>query len=116
MSDFQVLNSGTRCGYITLEEYREIAIRLAKEGAILKNARTATCRGYISRRNSLLYICSYSGRYGTGMTLRFSSEKSSTFCDKLYFIYENITKDRITSIIDKVREEHAYNMKGEASK
>lgn len=113
MSNFQVLNSETRCGYITLEEYREIAIRIVVEGAILKNTRTATCRGYISRRSGLIYVCTYSGRYGTGLTLRLSSAKSSTFCDKVYYIYENITKDRITSIIEKVREEHAYKIKEE---
>lgn len=113
MSNFQVLDSETRCGYITLEEYREIAIRTALEGAILKNTRTATCRGYISRRNNLLYVCSYSGRYGTGITLRMSSEISSTYCNKLYLIFENISKDSITSIINEVREEHAYKIKEE---
>lgn len=113
MSSFRVLDSETRCGYITLEEYREIAIRIVVEGGILKNTRAATCRGYISRRSDLIYVCSYSGRYGTGMTLRLSSDKSSTFCDKLYLIYENMTKDRITSIIEEIRQEHAYKMKGE---
>lgn len=116
MSNFRVLDSETRCGYITLEELREIAIRILEEGAILRNTRTATCRGYISRRNEVLYVCSYSGRYGTGITLRASSEKSSRFCDKVYIIYENITKDRITSIIEEVRQEHAYKMKGEPAK
>ena len=115
MSNFQVLDSETRCGYITLEECRDIAIRIVAEGAILKTTRTATCRGYISRRSDLIYACSYSGRYGTGMTLRLSSDKSSTFCDKVYYIYENITKDRITSIIEEVRQEHAYKMKGETT-
>lgn len=105
MSNFQVLDSETRCGYITSEEFAEIAIRIMEEGAILKNTRTATCRGYISRRDNLLYVCSYSGRYGTGITLRLSSDKSSTFCDKVYYIYENITKNRITSIIEEVRQE-----------
>lgn len=113
MSSFRVLDSETRCGYITLDEQREISIRIAEEGGILKNTRTATCRGYISRRSGLIYACSYSGRYGTGMTLRLSSDKSSTFCDKVYYIYENITKDRITSIIEEVRQEHAYKLKGE---
>lgn len=116
MSNFQVLDSESRCGYITLEEWKEIVIKMTEEGAILKNTRVATCRGYISRRDDLLYACSYSGRYGTGVTLRASSNKSSTYCDKMYAIYENISKDRITSIIEKVREEHAYNMKGETSK
>lgn len=116
MSNFQVLDSETRCGYITLEEWKEIAVRMLEEGAKLKNIRVATCRGYISRRDDLLYACSYSGRYGTGVTLRASSNKSSTYCDKTYLIYENISKDRITSVIEKVREEHAYNMKGEPSK
>lgn len=111
MANFMVLDSETRCGYITLEEYREIAIRMLEEGAILKNIKNATCRGYISRRSELVYVCSYSGRYGTGITLRASSEKSSTYCDKVYFIYENISKDRITSIINEVREEHAYKIK-----
>lgn len=45
------------------------------------------------------------------MTLRISSEISSTYCNKLYLIFENITKDRITSIINEVREEHAYKIK-----
>lgn len=110
MSNFQVLNSETRCGYITTEELAEITVRMMEEGAILKNTHTATCRGYISRRDGLLYACSYSGRYGTGVTLRASSVESTTYCDKLYLIYENISKDRITSIIEKVREEHAYKI------
>lgn len=113
MSSFRVLDSETRCGYITLEEYRDIVIRITAGGAILKNTRAATCRGYISRRSGLIYVCSYSGRYGTGITLRMSSEISSTYCDKLYLIYENITKDRITSIIEEIRQEHAYKTKGE---
>lgn len=113
MSNFQVLDSETRCGYITEGEYKEILMRIAEEGAILKNMREATCRGYVSRRNELIYACSYSGRYGTGITLRMSSEISSTYCNKLYLIYENITKDRITSIIEEVRQEHAYKTKGE---
>ena len=113
MTSFRVLDSETRCGYITLEECRDIEMKIAAEGAILKNTRAATCRGYISRRNELVYACSYSGKYGTGITLRVSSAKSSTYCDKLYLIYENISKDRITSIIEEVRQEHAYKMKGE---
>lgn len=113
MSNFQVLDSEIRCGYITSEELSEIAVRMMEEGAILKNSRVATCRGYISRRDELLYACSYSGRYGTGVTLRASSNKSSTYCDKLYLIYENISKDRITSIIEQVRKEHAYKIKEE---
>lgn len=116
MSNFQVLDSETRCGYITPGECREIVARIASEGAIFKNMREATCRGYISRRNDLLYACSYSGRYGTGLTLRISSVISSTYCNKLYLIYENITKDRITTIIEEVRQEHAYKLKGEVSK
>lgn len=111
MSNFQVLDSESRCGYITLEEWKEIVIKMTEEGAILKNTRVATCRGYISRRDDLLYACSYSGRYGTGVTLRASSNKSSTYCDKMYAIYENISKDRITSIIEEVRQEHAYKIK-----
>lgn len=113
MSNFQVLDSETRCGYITTEELAEIAVRMMGEGAILKNTRTATCRGYISRRDELLYACSYSGRYGTGVTLRTSSLESTTYCDKQYIIYENISKDRITSIIEEVRQEHAYKIKEE---
>lgn len=115
MANFMVLDSETRCGYITEEEYQELLTRIEEEGAILINIREATCRGYVSRRDSILYVCSYSGRYGTGITLRMSSEISSTYCNKLYLIFENITKDRITSIIEKVREEHAYNMKGEVT-
>lgn len=116
MSNFQVLNSETRCGYITTEEWEKIVTRMTEEGAIIQVIHNATCRGYVSRRDGLLYACSYSGRYGTGVTLRTSSNKSSTYCDKIYLIYKNISKDRITSIIEKVREEHAYNMKGETSK
>ena len=115
MANFMVLDSETRCGYITEGEYRDILIRIAAEGAILKSTRDATCRGYISRRSELVYACSYSGRYGTGITLRMSSEISSTYCNKLYILFENITKDRITSIIEEVRQEHAYKMKGEIS-
>lgn len=111
MSNFQVLNSETRCGYITVEEWEEISIRMREEGAKLQVIHNATCRGYISRRGSLSYACSYSGRYGTGVTLRTSSNKSSTYCDKMYLIYKNISKDMITSIINEVREEHAYKIK-----
>lgn len=111
MSNFQILNSETRCGYITLGEWKEIVIRIVEEGGILTNTHYATCRGYISRRDDLLYACSYSGRYGTGVTLRASSNKSSTYCDKMYAIYKNISKDMITSIINEVREEHAYKIK-----
>lgn len=103
MSNFQVLKSETRCGYITSEEWAKIVIRMTEEGAILQVIHNATCRGYISRRDDLAYACSYLGRYGTGITLRTSSMESTTYCDKLYFIYENITKDRITSIIEEVR-------------
>lgn len=116
MANFMVLDSETRCGYITEGEYKEILIRIAGEGAILKNIREATCRGYVSRRSEVVYACSYSGRYGTGITLRMSSEISSTYCNKLYLIFENITKDRITSIIEEVRQEHAYKLKGEPAK
>lgn len=111
MSNFQILNSETRCGYITSEEWVKIEIRMREEGAILQVIHNATCRGYISRRDDLLYACSYSGRYGTGITLRASSIKSTTYCDKLYYIYENISKDRITAIIEQVRQEHVYKIK-----
>lgn len=111
MSNFQVLNSETRCGYITTEEWEKIVIRMTEEGAKLQDIHNATCRGYISRRDDLSYACSYSGRYGTGVTLRTSSNKSSTYCDKMYLIYKNISKDRITSIIEQVRQEHVYKIK-----
>ena len=113
MSNFQVLKTETRCGYITSEEWKEIVIRMTEEGAKLQDIHNATCRGYISRRDDLSYACSYSGRYGTGVTLRTSSYKSSTYCDKMYLIYKYISKDRITSIIEQVREEHAYKIKEE---
>lgn len=116
MAYFMVLKTETRGGYVTPDELEEIALRINEAGGVLIDVRNATCRGYISRRDEGAYICSYSGRFGTGITLRYSTHKSSTYCDKQYVIYDNISKDRIISIIEKVREEHTYNMKGEASK
>lgn len=116
MCNFTVLESETRGGYVTSDELAEIASRIIEEGGIFREVRSARCRGYISRRDESSYICSYSGRYGTGITLRDSTTKSSTYCDKQYVIYDNISKDRITSIIEEVRQEHAYKMKGETSK
>lgn len=113
MANFMVLHSETRGGYVTPDELEKIAIRIRESGGVVIDVRSATCRGYISRRDESAYICSYSGRFGTGISLRYSTARSSTYCDKQYIIYENITKDRITSIIEEVRQEHAYKMKGE---
>lgn len=113
MANFMVLKTETRGGYVTPDELEEIAIRINESGGVVIDVRSATCRGYISRRDEGAYICSYSGRFGTGITLRYSTNKSSTYCDKQYILYKNITKDRITSIIEEVRQEHAYKMKGE---
>lgn len=113
MSYFMVLKTETRGGYVTPDELEEIALRINEAGGVVIDARSATCRGYISRRDEGAYICSYSGRFGTGITLRYSTHKSSTYCDKQYIIYGNISKDRITSIIEKVREEYVYKIKEE---
>lgn len=115
MCNFMVLKSETRGGYVTPDELEKIALCINEAGGVVIDVRSATCRGYISRRDESAYICSYSGRFGTGITLRYSTHKSSTYCDKQYIIYENITKDRITSIIEEVRQEHAYKTKGEAT-
>lgn len=108
MAYFMVLKTETRGGYVTPDELEKIDIRIKEAGGVVIDVRCATCRGYISRRDEGAYICSYSGRFGTGITLRYSTDKSSTYCDKQYIIYANISKDRITSIIEKVREEHHY--------
>lgn len=115
MAKFMILNSETRGGYVTPDELEKIAIRIKEAGGVLIDVRSATCRGYISRRDESAYICSYSGRFGTGITLRYSTAKSSTYCDKQYILYNNITKDRITSIIEEVRQEYAYKAKGEVT-
>lgn len=113
MAYFMVLKTETRGGYVTPGELEKIAIRIKEAGGVVIDFRSATCRGYISRRDEVAYICSYSGRFGTGITLRYSTTKSTTYCDKQYIIYKNITKDRITSIIEQVRQEHAYKIKEE---
>lgn len=112
MTNFKVLTTETRGGYVTQETLAKILSRIIEEGGILKGIRTATCRGYISRRSEESYICSYSGRYGTGITLRESSVKSSTYCDKSYAIYDNISKEKITNIIEsEIIKSQFYNQK-----
>lgn len=102
MSNFRVLKSETRIGYVTEEQLKTIHDMLIEKGAHVEDVRLATCRGYISRKTKKSYLCVYDGRFGVGYTLRQTTNLSTTYCNKEYILLTGLNKEQIEEIINNV--------------